>query len=100
MTKTISTIMLLFVFALPLQANAKERLVLVQQSPQGVYDNKGSIDPTRVLAIGAGVVLGSVAVGSTLNFAGSSIVGALGGGLIANWWYDGSDDLLSLERLN
>jgi len=99
MTKTISIIMLLFVFALPLQANAKEQLVLVQQSPHGVYDSTGMIDPTRVLAIGAGAILGGVAFGSTLNFVGSSIVGAFGGGLIANWWYNDDDDILALEPL-
>ncbi|MBT3304857.1 MAG: hypothetical protein HN377_00070 [Alphaproteobacteria bacterium] len=97
MTKKISIMLLLFVFALPLPAGAKEQLVLVQQSPQGVYDGEGSVDPTRVLAIGAGVILGSVAVGSTLNFAGSSLVGAVGGGLIANWWYGDGDDILTLE---
>jgi len=90
MTKKISIMLLLFVFALPLPAGAKEQLVLVQQSPQGVYDGEGSVDPTRVLAIGAGVILGSVAVGSTLNF-------AVGGGLIANWWYGDGDDILTLE---
>ena len=100
MTKTISILMLLFVFALPFQASANERLVLVQQSPQGVYNDKGGIDPTRVLAIGAGVILGGVALGSTLNFAGSGFVGAVGGGMIANWWYDDGDDILALEPLN
>ncbi len=100
MTRTISIIMLLFVFALPLQAGAKEQLVLVQQSPQGVYDEEGSIDPTRILASGAGVVLGGMTVGSAFNFAGSSLVGAIGGGLIANWWYDDGDDILTLEPRN
>ncbi len=97
MTKKISIFLMLFVFALPLQAGAKEKMVLVQQSPQGVYDEEGSVDPTRILAIGAGVILGSVAIGSTLNFAGSSLVGAVGGGLIANWWYGDGDDILTLE---
>ncbi len=97
MIRTISILTLLSAFALPLQAGANERMVLVQQSPQGVYDKDGSVDPTRILAIGAGVILGGVAVGSTLNFAGSSLIGAVGGGLIANWWYDGGDDLLTLQ---
>ena len=79
MIKTISTIMLLFVIALPLQAGAKEKMVLVQQSPHYVYDKDGSVDPTHILAIGAGVILGGVAVGSTLSFAGSSLIGAVGG---------------------
>jgi hypothetical protein len=97
MIKTISIITLLFVIALPLQAGAKEKMVLVQQSPQGVYDKDGSIDPTRILAIGTGVILGGVAAGSTLSFAGSSLIGAVGGGLIANWWYGDGDDILSLQ---
>jgi hypothetical protein len=97
MTKTISIITLFFIFALPLQAGAAEPLVLVQQTPQGVYDDEGSIDPSRVLAIGVGILLGGVAVGSTVNFAGSSFVGAVGGGLIANWWYGDGDDILALE---
>ena len=97
MIKTISTIMLLFVIALPLQAGAKEKMVLVQQSPHYVYDKDGSVDPTHILAIGTGVILGGVAVGSTLSFAGSSLIGAVGGGLIANWWYGNRDDILSLE---
>ena len=97
MIKTISIITLLFVIALPLQAGAKEKMVLVQQSQQGVYDKDGSVDTTRILAISAGVILGGVAVGSTLNFAGSSLIGAVGGGLIANWWYGDGDDILSLQ---
>ena len=97
MTKMFSAILLLFVFALPLQAGAKERLMLVQQAPLGAFDEEGQIDPTRVLAIGAGVLLGGVVVGSTLNFVGSSLVGAVGGGLIANWWYGEGDDILALE---
>ena len=96
MKKTISIIALFFIFALPLQAGAQE-LMLVQQTPQGVYDEDGSIDPSRVLAIGAGIILGGVAIGTTVNFVGSSLVGAVGGGLIANWWYGDGDDILALE---
>ena len=98
MTKTILIITLLFIFALPLQAGAQERLILVQQTSQGVYDEEHSIDPSRVLAIGVGILLGGVALGSTINFVGSSFVGAVGGGLIADWWYgDGGGEILALE---
>ena len=101
MKKTISIITLFFIFALPLQAGAQEliaqELILAQQTPQGIYDEEGSIDPSRVLAIGAGIILGGVAIGTTVNFAGSSLVGAVGGGLIANWWYGDGDDILALE---
>ena len=94
MTKMLSIIALLLVFVLPLQAGAQERLVLVQQQ-SGRYET-GLIHPARILAIGAGAIIGAVLVGSTINFTGSSLVGAVSGGLIADWWYDDRDDTLSL----
>jgi hypothetical protein len=98
MIKMILTTLVLFAFASPLHAGTKEHLTLVSQPSSGVRDQTGSIDPTRVLAIGTGVIVGGVAIGSIFNFMGSGMVGAVGGGMVANWWYKSGDDIIPLER--
>ena len=96
MAKVLSVIAVLFLLAAPTLANAQDRLVLVQQEQQELMSYDG-VDPGKILAIGAGIVVGTVVVGSAFGFQGAGLVGAVAGGLVANWWYGQGDDILSLE---
>ena len=45
-------------------------------------------DGNKALAIGGGVVIGAVIVGSPMTMRAVTVLGAVAGGLLASWWYD------------
>ncbi len=99
MMKFFSVIALIVVLGLPSMASASERLVLVQQSGTTSLPAAGSeIDAAHVLTVGAGVIVGALAVSSVLNFQGAGLLGAVTGGLLADWWYGERHDYIKLER--
>ncbi|NQW00344.1 MAG: hypothetical protein HQ483_11645 [Rhodospirillales bacterium] len=75
-------------------AAASEPLVLVQQAE--VTSNE--IEPGRILAVGAGIVVGAVTFMSVFNFPGAGLVGGVTGGLVSDWWYGDRYDYAELER--
>ena len=46
-----------------------------------------ALSTNEVLMIGFGVVVGAVAGSSLIPLEGGSLIGALGGGVIGDWWY-------------
>ncbi len=96
MSKLLSIVVLSLILVVPSLASAQARLtpLLVQEQQ---YELSEGIDPGQILAITAGVVVGSVAGGYFLNFQGATLLSGLAGGLVANWWYGGGEDILVLE---
>jgi hypothetical protein len=73
-------------------ARAAERPMLVQANPLAV---PATIDQGKVLAIGAGVLIGAAA-GSLITLRGATVIGAVAGGVIGAWWYGDHADIASL----
>ncbi len=76
-----------------ISARASEPLVLVQQ---GMPATIAGLDQDKVLAIGAGIVIGATA-GSVLSMRGAIIAGAVAGGLLGAWWYSERSEFATLE---
>ncbi len=96
MAKFFSIIVLSLALAVPSLAAAQTRLAPLPVQEQQ-FDVTNGVDPGQVLAIGAGVIVGTLVGGYVLNFQGASLLGGLAGGLVANWWYGDGDDILALE---
>jgi len=77
----------------PAAARAAEKPVLVQSTPAVTVVG---FDEAKILAIGAGVVIGAAA-GSLLSIRGATLVGGLAGGAIGAWWYGAHPDIAPLE---
>ena len=75
-----------------LEAHAKQPL-LVQANPPAL---PATIDQGKVLAVGAGVLLGA-AVGSLVTLRGATLIGAMAGGVLGAWWYGEHSDIAALE---
>jgi hypothetical protein len=95
MRKLLLTVLVAAIGVLPLAAHADElRIVPVQlPSPPG----EAGIDPAKVIAIGAGIVIGATVFSSLVSFRGATLLGAVAGGMIGNWWYGDRSDIASLE---
>ena len=63
-----------------------------QRAPQSAHEemmeHSGGFDGAKALAIGAGIIIGAVIVSSPMTVRGVTILGAVAGGLLANWWYN------------
>lgn len=96
MRKLILAVLVAAVGVLPIAASADElRIIPVQlPSPPG---GEPSIDPGKIIAIGAGIVIGATVFSSLLSFRGATVLGAMAGGMIGNWWYGDHSDIASLE---
>jgi hypothetical protein len=82
---------------LPVSAHADEQMILAKQDTPAPPSYEGP-DSRKMLAIGAGVIIGAVAGYSVLTFRGAAILGAVAGGMIGGWWY-GPDELATIEPL-
>ena len=71
-------------------------LIPVQQSTVSVDADSG-VSAGKLVAIGAGLVVGGAIGASTMTFRGATVVGAVAGGLIGAWWYGDGDDTVSLD---
>jgi len=74
-------------------ASAAQQPLLAQANPPAL---PATIDQGKVLAIGAGVLLGA-AVGSLVTLRGATLIGAMAGGVIGAWWYGEHSDIATLE---
>jgi hypothetical protein len=80
----------------PAIAYADQQLIIpVQQSVPSAPSSDG-MDGGKVLAIGAGIVIGSAIFSSALSFRGATLLGAVAGGLIGSWWYGDRSDVAPL----
>ena len=77
----------------PVAAGAAEAPIPVQANPPAATVD---IDQGKLLAIGAGIILGAAA-GSLVTLRGATLVGAIAGGLIGAWWYGNHSDIAPLE---
>ena len=95
-------IMMLMVACLgvaPLAARAGQPFALpVQQSaPSGPAND--AVDSNKILVIGAGVIIGYVLVSTMWTIQGTTLLGAVAGGLIGNWWYENhTGEIVPLDK--
>jgi hypothetical protein len=81
----------------PVAARAEAPAIIpVQSGGAGVADGSG-VDAGKLIAIGAGLVIGGAIGASTLTFRGATLVGAAAGGIIAAWWYGDGDETVPLN---
>src|SRR5712691_7131414 len=71
----------------PLTAAAQQRAAPAPVAPAPT--NEG-ISSSKILAIGAGAILGVVAAQAIVAGEGLTLVGGVAGGVLAAWWYDNS----------
>ena len=96
MRKLMLTLLIAAIGVLPAAAYADKPTIVPVQAPAPSGAEMG-IDPAKVIAIGAGVVIGATVFSSLLSFRGAAALGAVVGGLIGNWWYGDRSDIASLE---
>jgi hypothetical protein len=75
-----------FLAAAPLTVQAQTVPVPVPTPPQASTTIFG-MPPAQALAVGVGIIAGGVGVSALTNGPFSTVVGAVAGALIGNWWY-------------
>lgn len=80
----------------PLAAAAAEQPILAQQKAPAPPRAEG-LDSGKILAIGAGIIVGAAVASAALGFRGATVLGAVAGGVIASWWYGDRSDIATLE---
>ncbi len=96
MRKLLLTILVAAIGVLPVAAYADEAPIVPLQAAAPPPIEPG-IDPAKVIAIGAGIVIGATVFSSLLSFRGATLLGAVAGGMIGNWWYGDHSDIALLE---
>lgn len=72
--------------------------VPVQQRAQASAPSDG-LDSNKILVIGAGVVVGYVLASTVWTIQGTTLLAAVAGGLIGNWWYENHGaDIAALDK--
>jgi hypothetical protein len=100
MRKSVMILMIACLAMAPLAARASQPLALpVQQSaPSGPAND--AVDTNKILVIGAGVIIGYLLVSTVWTIQGTTLVGAIAGGLIGSWWYENhAGELVTLDKL-
>jgi hypothetical protein len=80
MPKLFLLLMVAVIGLLPLSVSAQQKQAPVQQEVEG-------IDPSRLVVIGAGVLLGAVAMEILVAGDLAILAGAAAGGFVTDWWY-------------
>jgi hypothetical protein len=75
--------------SLPLSAYAQPASPPLQPVSQHVAVG---MDGKQVLVIAAGAIVGATLIGSPFR-RGATLIGAVAGGLLANWWYERAEPL-------
>ena len=96
MRKLAPVFMIAALAAAPVAARAEGPVIIPIQSSTVEVETDG-VDAGKLIAIGAGVVVGGAIGASTMTFRGATLVGAAAGGLIAAWWYGDGDDTVPLN---
>jgi hypothetical protein len=96
MRKLLLTVLVVTIGFLPIVAHADELRIVPVQLPSSPAGEPG-IDPAQVIAIGAGIVIGATLFSSLLSFRGATLLGAVAGGMVGNWWYGDRSDIATLE---
>ena len=85
MRKVLAILAIFTIAVLPVSAYAQQRNP--HQAHEEASEASG-FDSGKALAIGAGIVIGAVIMGSPVTVRGATMLGAIAGGLLANWWYN------------
>src|SRR5438270_3162289 len=96
MRKLLLTVLIAAIGVLPIAAHADELRIVPVQLPAAPGSEPG-MDPAKVIAIGAGIVIGATVFSSLLAFRGATVLGAVVGGMVGNWWYGDHSDIATLE---
>ena len=96
MRKLLLAILVAAIGVLPVAAYADELRIIPVQLPAPPVVEPG-VDPAKVIAIGAGIVIGATVFSSLLSFRGATLLGAVAGGMIGNWWYGDRSDIATLQ---
>jgi hypothetical protein len=78
-------------------ADAHEQMILAKQSSTAPSSYQG-LDSHKVLAIGAGIIIGATTGYWVFTFPGATLLSAAVGGVIGGWWY-GPDANAGIEPL-
>jgi hypothetical protein len=96
MRKLLLTIAIAALGLSPACAYADQQFIVpVQQSAPSTAGSDG-MDSGKVLAVGAGIVIGAAVFSSALSFRGATLLGAVAGGLVGSWWYGDRSDIAPL----
>ncbi len=90
MRRFIAIILVAMVAAFPFATCAQ------QAAPQPAPDAMG-LGSGKALAVGAGILLGVLIVSTPMAVRGTTLLGALAGGILASWWYNEHAAALALD---
>jgi hypothetical protein len=82
-----------------LTAQAATQLAVPVQQPAPAGPASDAIDSNKLLVIGVGVVVGYALASTVWTIQGTTLLGAVAGGLLGNWWYENhAADIVPLEK--
>jgi hypothetical protein len=81
-------------------AEAEPPLVIpVQERAPNAAPATDGIDSNKLLVIGVGVVVGYALASTVWTIQGTTLLGAVAGGLLGKWWYENrAADIVKLDR--
>ena len=82
MRRLLAALIVFVATALPLSAYAQP----------GTLRERDGMNGRQMLVIAAGAIVGATVIGSPMR-RGASLLGAVAGGLLANWWYERTEPL-------
>ena len=80
-----------------LSARAEEPVIVPVQQEGAATTQVGGVDTGKIIAVGAGIIVGGAIGASAMTFRGATLVGAIAGGLLVGWWYGDGDDVAPLN---
>ena len=89
-------VMIAAIAAAPVAARAEEPVIVPVQQESAATQVDG-VDTGKVIAIGAGIIVGGAIGATAMTFRGATLVGAIAGGLLVGWWYGDGDDVAPLN---
>jgi hypothetical protein len=96
MRKLLLTITIALFGLSPAIAYADQQLIIPVQQSAPMTPGSDGMDGVKVLAIGAGIVIGAAIFSTALSFRGATLLGAVAGGLVGSWWYGDRSDVAPL----
>jgi len=83
MSKLLLVLMAAVIGMLPMNVSAQDKSPAVPQVERLVQN----IDPSRLVVIGAGVLIGAIAMEVLIASDVAILAGAVAGGIVTDWWY-------------
>lgn len=99
MHKFLVTLVVGSVSCAPIAARAEQQLMVPVQQRVQATPASDTLDSNKLLAIGIGVVVGYALASTVWTIQGTTLLGAVAGGLLGNWWYENrSADIVPLDK--